>query len=103
MPTAVSDVNLTAASENNLVLNGNVITNDVQGADGAAVTAGTLSGTYGSLVLNANGTYTYTLNPNDGDFKALTGGGVGSEVFTYTLTDADGDVSTATLTLTIKN
>ncbi|MDX7646967.1 retention module-containing protein [Aeromonas caviae] len=103
VPTAVSDVNPTAASENNLVLNGNVITNDVQGADGAAVTAGTLSGTYGSLVLNANGTYTYTLNPNDGDFKALTGGGVGSEVFTYTLTDADGDVSTATLTLTIKN
>ena len=46
------------------------------------MTAGTLSGTYGSLVLNANGTYTYTLNPNDGDFKALTGGGVGSEVFT---------------------
>ncbi|ULH03695.1 retention module-containing protein [Aeromonas caviae] len=103
VPTGVSDVNLTVASENNLVLNGNVITNDVQGADGAAVTAGTLSGTYGSLVLNANGTYTYTLNPNDGDFKALTGGGVGSEVFTYTLTDADGDVSTATLTLTIKN
>ncbi|MDX7716400.1 retention module-containing protein [Aeromonas caviae] len=103
VPTAVSDVNLTVASENNLVLNGNVITNDVQGADGAAVTAGTLSGTYGSLVLNANGTYTYTLNPSDGDFKALTGGGVGSEVFTYTLTDADGDVSTATLTLTIKN
>ncbi|WP_236749315.1 retention module-containing protein, partial [Aeromonas caviae] len=55
VPTAVSDVNLTVASENNLVLNGNVITNDVQGADGAAVTAGTLSGTYGSLVLNANG------------------------------------------------
>ncbi|MDY7764387.1 retention module-containing protein, partial [Aeromonas caviae] len=69
VPTAVSDVNPTAASENNLVLNGNVIINDVQGADGAAVTAGTLSGTYGSLVLNANGTYTYTLNPNDGDFK----------------------------------
>ena len=31
VPTAVSDVNPTAASENNLVLNGNVITNDVQG------------------------------------------------------------------------
>ena len=27
------------------------------------MTAGTLSGPYGSLVLNANGTYTYTLNP----------------------------------------
>jgi hypothetical protein len=31
VPTVVSDVNLTVASENNLVLNGNVITNDVQG------------------------------------------------------------------------
>ncbi|MGL5812647.1 MAG: retention module-containing protein, partial [Aeromonas sp.] len=102
-PIANNDSNPTAATENNLVLSGNVITNDVQGADGAAVTAANLSGTYGSLVLNANGTYTYTLNPNDTDFKALTGGGSGSEVFTYTLTDADGDVSTATLTLTIKN
>ncbi|MGY6039148.1 retention module-containing protein, partial [Aeromonas sp. AE23HZ002T15] len=85
-PIANNDSNPTAATENNLVLNGNVITNDVQGADGAAVTAANLSGTYGSLVLNANGTYTYTLNPNDADFKALTGGGSGSEVFTYTLT-----------------
>ena len=33
---------------------------------------------------------------NDGDFEALTGGGV-EPVFTYTLTDADGD-GTATLT-----
>ncbi|QSO23523.1 hypothetical protein JZM63_03020 [Aeromonas caviae] len=45
VPTAVNDSNPTTATENNLVLNGNVITNDVQGADGAAVTAGTLSGT----------------------------------------------------------
>ncbi|WP_349918330.1 retention module-containing protein [Aeromonas veronii] len=103
VPTAVNDSNPNTASESNLTLTGNVITNDVQGADGAAVTGGTLSGTYGSLVLNANGTYTYTLNPGDVDFKALTGGSVGSEVFTYTLTDADGDVSTATLTLSIKN
>ena len=49
--------------ENNLVLNGNVITNDVQGADGAAVTAASLSRTYGGLVLNASGTY-ITLSPN---------------------------------------
>ncbi|MCF5866429.1 type I secretion C-terminal target domain-containing protein [Aeromonas veronii] len=103
VPTAVSDVNLTEANENNLVLNGSVITNDVQGADGAAVTAGTLPGTYGSLVLNANGTYTYTLDPADPQFVALPGGATGSEVFTYTLTDADGDVSTATLTLAIRN
>ncbi|MGG5828456.1 VCBS domain-containing protein [Aeromonas salmonicida] len=42
------------------MLDGNVLGNDVQGADGAAVTAGTLTGTYGSLVLGADGSYTYT-------------------------------------------
>ncbi|MEH8147457.1 retention module-containing protein, partial [Aeromonas veronii] len=102
VPTAVNDTNGTA-SENSGTLTGNVITNDVQGADGAAVTAGTLTGTYGSLVLNANGSYTYTLDPTDPQFVALPGGATGSEVFTYTLTDADGDVSTATLTLAIRN
>ncbi|WP_052448069.1 Ig-like domain-containing protein, partial [Aeromonas bivalvium] len=103
VPTAVNDSNPATASENNLILNGNVISNDVQGADGAAVTAANLTGTYGSLVLNANGTYSYTLAPLDPQFVALPGGSTGSEVFTYTLTDGDGDVSTATLTLTIKN
>ncbi|MBO0400664.1 type I secretion C-terminal target domain-containing protein [Aeromonas veronii] len=102
VPTAVNDTNGTA-SENSVTLTGNVITNDVQGADGAAVTAGTLTGTYGSLVLNANGSYTYTLDPTDPQFVALPGGATGSEVFTYTLTDADGDVSTATLTLAIRS
>ncbi|MEH8177653.1 Ig-like domain-containing protein, partial [Aeromonas veronii] len=97
VPTAVNDTNGTA-SENSGTLTGNVITNDVQGADGAAVSAGTLPGIYGSLVLNANGSYTYTLDPTDPQFVALPGGATGSEVFTYTLTDADGDVSTATLT-----
>ncbi|BBU04235.1 retention module-containing protein [Aeromonas veronii] len=103
VPTAVNDVNLATASENNLILNGSVISNDAQGADGAVVTAANLTGTYGSLVLNANGTYTYTLAPLDPQFVALPGGSTGSEVFTYTLTDGDGDVSTATLTLAIKN
>ena len=50
-------------------------TDDTQGADGAAVTTGTLSGTYGSLVLSASSTYTYTPSPDDGDFEALTGAG----------------------------
>ena len=83
-----------------------MLTNDVQGADVVAtgpITAGTFVGTYGTLVLNANGTYTYTLNTSDADFKALNGGGNGTETFTYTLTDADGDTSTANLVLNIHN
>ncbi|WP_447837461.1 retention module-containing protein [Aeromonas salmonicida] len=103
VPTASNDSNPGVASEASLVLGGNVLGNDVQGADGAAVTAGTLTGTYGSLVLGADGSYTYTLNPADPQFVALPGGATGSEVFTYVLTDGDGDTSTATLTLSIRN
>ncbi|QXE08941.1 retention module-containing protein [Pseudomonas sp. AN-B15] len=110
VPKALNDSNATSASETQLTLTGNVLTNDVQGADVVAIgpnagpiTAGTFTGTYGTLVLNANGTYTYTLNPADAAFKALHGGGNGTETFTYTLTDADGDTSTANLVLNIHN
>ncbi|MDX9678968.1 retention module-containing protein [Pseudomonas zeae] len=110
VPKAMNDSNANSASETQLTLTGNVLTNDVQGADVVAtgpnagpITAGTFTGTYGTLVLNANGTYTYTLNPNDADFKNLHGGGNGTETFTYTLTDADGDTSTANLVLNIHN
>ncbi|MHC8291310.1 retention module-containing protein [Pseudomonas sp. XS1P51] len=110
VPKAVNDSNAHTASESLLTLNGNVLTNDVQGADHVAtgpsagpVTPGTFTGTYGTLVLNANGTYTYTLNTSDADFKALHGGGNGTETFAYTLTDADGDTSTANLVLNVHN
>ena len=110
VPKAVDDSHLSTASETLLTLNGNVLTNDVQGADRVTtgestgpITPGTFSGIYGTLVLNANGTYTYTLNTSDADFKALHAGGNGTETFTYTLTDADGDTSTANLVLNIHN
>ena len=79
---------------------------DTEGADGASltgVTAGAgatfsapgtaISGQYGMLTLNADGSYSYVRNPN-------TPGGV-SDVFTYQLVDGDGDTSTATLTIAI--
>ncbi|WP_460156018.1 retention module-containing protein [Pseudomonas sp. S2_H10] len=110
LPQGVNDSNASTASETLLTLNGNVLTNDVQGADrvtvgenAGPVTPGTFTGTYGTLVLNANGTYTYTLNTSDADFKALHGGGDGTETFTYTITDSDGDSSTANLVLQIHN
>ncbi|WP_458718113.1 retention module-containing protein [Pseudomonas gregormendelii] len=110
LPSAVDDSNAGTASESQLTLNGNVLTNDVQGADrvptgpsAGPITAGTFVGTYGTLVLNANGTYTYTLDTNDADFKALEGRGKGTETFAYTITDADGDTSTANLVLQIHN
>ena len=106
MPQAVNDLNPVSASENQTVLTGSVLPNDIQGADripGGPITPGTYTGTYGTLVLQANGDYTYTLNSSDPDFIALHGGGTATETFTYTLNDADGDTSTATLTLNILN
>ncbi|SPO67960.1 Putative type I secretion target (fragment), partial [Pseudomonas sp. JV241A] len=106
IPTAAGDTNAVTATENQLTLTGNVLTNDVQGADRVAtgpITAGTFVGTYGTLVLAADGSYTYTLNTNDPDFFNLQGGGNGIETFAYTLTDADGDASTANLVLNVSN
>ena len=106
VPDAVSDTNASTASESLLTLTGNVLSNDVQGADrvaGGPITAVTLTGTYGTLVLNANGFYTYTLNPADPQFVALPGGATGTETFTYTHTDADGDADTAQLVLNVRN
>ena len=105
LPQAVGDTNAITATENQLTLTGNVLANDTQGADrtGTPIVAGTYTGTYGVLVLQANGDYTYTLNSSDPDFIALHGGGLGQEQFTYTLQDADGDTSQATLTLDVKN
>uniref|UniRef100_UPI001CC1BBA0 retention module-containing protein n=1 Tax=Pseudomonas sp. BF-B-25 TaxID=2832355 RepID=UPI001CC1BBA0 len=110
LPNGVNDSNVSTASETLLTLNGNVLSNDVQGADrvtlgenAGPITPGTFTGTYGTLVLNANGTYTYTLNTSDADFKALHGGGDGTETFTYTITDSDGDSSTANLVLNVYN
>ncbi|WP_445571482.1 retention module-containing protein [Pseudomonas sp. E102] len=106
VPNAVDDSNTGTASESSLTLTGSVLPNDTQGADQVAsdpITPGTFTGTYGTLVLNADGSYTYTLNASDTDFKGLNGGGSGTETFTYTLTDADGDTSTANLVLQVHN
>ncbi|MDD2050224.1 retention module-containing protein, partial [Pseudomonas putida] len=106
MPHAVADSNALTATESQLTLTGNVLSNDVQGADRIAsgpITPQTITGTYGTLVLAADGSYTYTLNTSDPDFINLKGGGSGVENFTYTLNDADGDTSTANLVLNVSN
>src|SRR5690606_30911097 len=61
-----------------------------------------LTGTYGSLVLNANGTYTYALDNARPATQELGQGESGTEVFTYTIVDANGAKSTSTLTITVE-
>ncbi|WP_185696456.1 Ig-like domain-containing protein [Halomonas sp. YLB-10] len=98
---------------------GSVWANDRPGADGAdangavvgvGVEAGSLDGatgvplegSYGSLILNADGSYSYTLDNTNGEVDELQVGGILTEKFRYQIRDADGDLATATLTITIR-
>ncbi|MEL7937548.1 VCBS domain-containing protein [Pseudomonas delhiensis] len=59
--------------------------------------------TYGTLTLNADGSFSYVLNNADPRVQALrTAGDTLQEVFTYTLRDLAGATTTATLTITIQ-
>ena len=50
-----------------------------------------VNGTYGTLVLGADGSYSYTLDNARPAVQALARNQSVSEIFTYTITDADGD------------
>nr|WP_262927107.1 DUF4082 domain-containing protein [Rhizobium herbae] len=61
-----------------------------------------MNGTYGSLVLNASGTYTYAVNETNAAVQALRQStNTLSDAFSYTMRDAAGATATATLTVTI--
>ncbi|MEA9979921.1 type I secretion C-terminal target domain-containing protein, partial [Pseudomonas sp. CCC3.2] len=96
-------------------VHGNVLTNDVIGADGpgaggavVGVRAGgdtsqaaygslgaSVVGIYGTLVLDASGNATYHSNPDS------VGRSGAHDVFTYSIRDADGDVSTTTISINV--
>ena len=97
---------------------GNVLSNDldvdtgdtktVQGvASGPAVgpltdhVATSVTGTYGSVTINADGTWIYTLNNNSAATQGLTQGQHVSDVFTYTMHDSFGATASATLTIDV--
>jgi VCBS repeat-containing protein len=69
------------------------------GVDGAI--GGASKGEFGTLVLNADGTYSYKLDTGNPKLSALDASRTLTEVFVYTITDADGDTSEARLTITI--
>ena len=65
-----------------------VLSNDFDfDGDPLTVTGGTFVGTYGTLVLSSNGTYTYTLSASA---QALAAGETGEDSFNYTVSDNDG-------------
>ena len=68
-----------------------VLVNDYDfDGDAMTVTGGVFAGTYGTLTLNSNGTYSYALSASA---QALAQGQVGDDSFNYTVTDNDGSDS----------
>ncbi|WP_374383083.1 DUF5801 repeats-in-toxin domain-containing protein [Dongia sp.] len=118
MPIAVADSN--SVNEGALLTvnaaNG-VLKNDTSGADGydaaggvigvraasgdttspvSSGVGGAIAGTYGTLTLLADGSYSYKSNPN-----AISGNQ--TDVFVYSIKDKDGDIATTTLTINLVN
>ncbi|RBW51424.1 DUF5801 repeats-in-toxin domain-containing protein [Marinobacter sp. F3R11] len=117
-PVAVADVsaNVTEGATLNVEANGGVLSNDTAGADGwsnsgsavigvraaggdtstevSSGVASSIAGQYGTLTLNADGSYSYEASAN-----ATTADD--QDIFVYTVEDADGDRSTTTLTINI--
>jgi large repetitive protein len=98
------DVTLAAA--------GDVLANDtdVDAGDTKTVTlvngaagnvAAPVAGSYGSVTIGANGSYTYSLNNAAAIVQALAAGQTVTDTFTYQVTDSTGATATATLTVTI--
>ena len=66
------------------------------GGVGSAIT-----GTYGTLTLSADGSYSYAPDASNPDVQGLGSTESATDLFTYVITDADGDTATATLQINI--
>ena len=81
---------------------GSAVTGAVAGADGAKFAwDANQNGHFGTITLNADGTYSYRLDNDNATVKELSEGETLTEEFTYTYTDADGDIATGSVTITI--
>ncbi len=93
-PVAVDDEKI--GTEDSTTLTGDLSTNDTHKDGSEAYTLdSSATGTFGSLVLGTNGTWTYTRNSTD--LNAITA--FVKDEFTYTVTDDAGNESSATLTI----
>ncbi len=128
-PVAVDDVD--SVTEGGTVADGNLIVPDnitdanetdgvadTPGSDGAGIagvssdetgdedtnpTGGFVAtGLYGTLTVQADGTYSYALDNSDPEVQSLIEGETIFETFTYTLKDGDGDTDTANLVINIE-
>jgi VCBS repeat-containing protein len=74
---------------------------DIAGQTVTPGTATTITGTYGTLEVDADGSYTYTLDNTNLAVQDLTSGESQTETFAYTIQDYDGDPITKDLVITV--
>ena len=83
-------------ADNNIMVVGLAAGDTMASLDDAGTVGGAgIAGSFGTLVLNDDGSYTYTVTEN------VDGNEV--DTFTYTIADEDGDLSFATLAITVKD
>jgi VCBS repeat-containing protein len=101
-PVVKADV--AAVSEDGVVTaSGNVLANDSDVDSGAVLTVaapGSYAGTYGTLAIAQDGSYTYSLNNGDASVQALAEGKSVVDSFSYGATDGSATVA-ASLAITI--
>ena len=111
LPTAVDDINSIAANAATPV-SGNVLTNDTDDTPGevlsvgevdgyAGVVGGTYTTTYGSIVMNSDGSYDYTVDVNNITVRGLTNGVSIDDIIAYQVVDLVGNIDYGYLTVTI--
>ncbi|MGB9364900.1 MAG: VCBS domain-containing protein [Xanthobacteraceae bacterium] len=103
-PVAHADTNAIAEDDASSAIAGNVLANDALGgiADAtlSVTSAGVLAGLYGTLTLNADGSYSYLLDQTNPALEALNDGNTFQETFAYTISDGYGQ-ATAQLSIAI--
>ena len=60
-----------------------------------------VAGSYGSVTLNADGSYSYVIDNTNATVEALNVGGTLTDSFSYQVSDGEGGFDTETLTVTI--
>ncbi|TEW54078.1 hypothetical protein E2R68_09360, partial [Psychromonas sp. RZ22] len=97
--TTASDTDTATEDQAAGVTHGNVLTNDDQGL--TVTNTGDKIGTYGTLHLQADGSYTFDLNNNHPAVQGIPAGQTVTDSYTYEVTDAAGNTAQQTLTITI--
>ncbi|NIY77713.1 tandem-95 repeat protein [Thalassospira sp. HF15] len=111
-PAAVADLAIVTEDVTTDPLTGNVLENDTD-VDGdtlqvvsvngqAELTGQQIIGTYGSLLLNSDGSYEYQLDNAISAVQALAAGQVVVESFAYSISDGHGGTSQSTLDITVQ-